>query len=478
MSLQTLRRTKIIATLGPAVDQDGMLEKIIKAGVNLVRINMSHGSYEEHQKRIDLTRSIARSLNKSIGILIDLQGPKIRIARFKEGPIQLTNGQRFILDAEFDTNSGNKDKVGIDYKALPQDVKIEDILLLDDGRITLKVKNINKHIIECVVIQGGELSNNKGINRQGGGLTAEALTDKDKQDMQFAAKMKADYVAISFPRCAKDIQQARLLLNEAGSFAALIAKIERTEAIEALEEIIEYSDAVMVARGDLGVEIGYAEVPSVQKMIIKRARNLDKVVITATQMMESMITNSIPTRAEVSDVANAVIDGTDAVMLSAETATGLYPDKVVEIMSGICLAAERERSTQVSGHRLESRFSLIDEAIAMAAMYTANHINTKAIIAFTETGSTPLWMSRISSGIPIFGLTPQIKTVGKMTLFRGVYPLEFNADKFTRSDDAIYEAIQLLIKKELIQKNDKIIITFGKSLFEQGGTNVLKLVTV
>ncbi len=477
MSQYPLRRTKIVATMGPAIDDPRMMEKVIHAGVDLFRANFSHGSADDHQKRIDLARKIAQKCGKIVGILADLQGPKIRVSRFKAGKITLKPGQSFILDAEFDSNAGDEHCVGIDYKALPKDVHRNDTLLLDDGLIVLHVDKVEQAKIFCTVKEGGVLSNNKGINRLGGGLSAKALTEKDKEDIKIAARLNVDYVAVSFPRSAADIDEARALLKAAGSNAGLVAKIERSEAVKAIDEIIRASDAVMVARGDLAVEVGDAEVPAIQKHIIQRARALDKAVITATQMMESMILHPIPTRAEVSDVANAVLDGTDAVMLSAETATGAHPDKVVAAMDRICHTAERNRITQVSGHRVECRFERVDEALAMATMYTANHFNIKAIIALTESGSTPLWMSRIRSGIPIFGLSRHTATQRRMTLYRGVYPIHFDLSETNWSDIEVH-AIKELEKRVIVKYGDLVILTKGDHIGIHGGSNVMKILEV
>lgn len=472
-----LRRTKIIATLGPATDDPAMLKRIFEAGVDLVRVNFSHGKTADHARRVQQARETAALLQKEIGVMADLQGPKIRISKFKNGRIELSEGNTFTLDASLSDDAGDEQNVGIDYKELPQDLHINDILLLDDGRLVFKVNQIVKGRIVCEVQVGGELSNNKGINRLGGGLSAKALTDKDREDLKTAVTLGADYIAISFPRSADDINEARMLLNAEKSTAGIIAKIERTEAIQALDEIIIAADAVMVARGDLGVEIGDAELPAVQKHIIHRARALDKAVITATQMMESMIHNSIPTRAEVFDVANAVIDGTDAVMLSAETATGDHPDKVVAAMARICLGAERQLRTQISGHRVECQFTRADEAIAMAAMYTANHLDIKAIIALTESGSTPLWMSRIRSGIPIYGLSRSVETQRRMTLYRGVYPVNFNATTYP-FDVVNQMAVAELKNNNIVQTGDWVILTRGDLIGVHGKTNSLKIIQV
>lgn len=470
-----MRRTKILATLGPASENPEVLREMIRAGLNAVRCNFSHGSHEDHQKRIEMIRQIAKEEGVVVGILADLQGPKIRVSRFKNKSVELQNGAKFILDASLDKESGDENQVGIDYKELPKDVKSDDILLLDDGKIVLKVVSTDGVRVVTEVVEGGTLSNNKGINKMGGGLTAPALTDKDKEDIKFLANLNVDYVAVSFPRSAEDMIEARELLNKTGNSAALIAKIERTEAIGNIIEIIEASEGVMVARGDLAVEIGEEYVPGMQKKIIQHARTLDKVVITATQMMESMIQSPTPTRAEVSDVANAVLDGTDVVMLSAETASGKFPVKVIKEMDKICRAAELDPTTRVSKHRVECHFSRVDEAIAMSAMYAANHLDAKAILAMTESGSTTLWMSRISSHLPIYALTPNVKTMGRVTLYRGVEPVLFNAKQYLPAE-VNNEALDLLVKKQAIKKGDLVLITCGDHVGLHGGTNQMKIV--
>jgi pyruvate kinase len=470
------RRTKIVATLGPSTNSPEALDAIINAGVNVVRLNFSHGSIAEHLELAEAVRNRASAYGRHVGVLADMQGPKIRIARFTTGKVFLEEDAEFVLDAALGSDLGNSEQVGIDYKQLPLDVKRGDTLLLDDGRIVFWVKGIEDQRIICRVVVGGELSNNKGINRQGGGLSAAALTEKDKADIIIAAKMQADYVAISFPRSAEDINLARQLLRDAGGRGGIIAKIERAEALDVIDEIILASDGVMVARGDLGVEVGDAALPPIQKRVIQHARQLNRFVITATQMMESMITNAIPTRAEVFDIANAVLDGTDGVMLSGETAVGKHPVKVIEAVDRICLEAEQQREIRVSRHRMDSKFEKMDEAIAMGAMYMANHVDVKAIAALTETGSTPLCMSRISSGIPIFALTPHIETCQKVTLYRGVYPISFIVD---HSDHASLnkEAINELQSRGVVREGDLVIITTG-DLEVKGSTNTLKLVRV
>ena len=471
------RRTKIVATLGPATDDPKMLDNIIQAGVDVVRVNFSHGSPEEHMKRAEAVRNRARAHGRQVGVLADLQGPKIRIERFAEGVVLLSEGDRFVLSRDCPSDEGDRERVGITYGELPNDVNRGDTLLLDDGRVVLWVEEVSGADIVCKVQVGGKLSNNKGINRLGGGLSAVALTEKDRADIKIAAQMQADYLAISFPRNAGDVQLARDLLHEAGGRGDLVAKIERAEAVEDIEDILAASDAVMIARGDLGVEIGDAELPAAQKRIIKMARSMNKVVITATQMMESMIENPIPTRAEVFDVANAVLDGTDAVMLSAETAAGKYPDKAVAAMARICISAEKEELITAPMHKEDIQFTRVDEAIAASAMYAANHLSVKAIVALTESGATPLWMSRISSGIPIYALTPHVETRRKVTLYRGVHPVSFVV---STTDHAVVnkEAVDELKRRGAVRDGDLIIITKGDLIGVLGGTNALKVLKV
>jgi len=472
-----LRRTKIVATLGPALDDPDVLRRVILAGADVFRANFSHGSHETHANRIQMVRKIAGEQDRTVAILADLQGPKIRVARFKNKSVQLKEGQIFTLDPNLGNDDGTEDAVSLDYKNLPNDVHSGDTLLLDDGRIVMRVDKVVNQKIICTVMVEGELSNNKGINRLGGGLSAEALTEKDRLDLIEAIRLDADYIAVSFPRNADDIKAARVLLRAAGGNAGIIAKIERTEAVKNIEEIIHASDAVMVARGDLGVEIGDAELPGVQKIIINLARTLKKPVITATQMLETMTYNTIPTRAEVSDVANAVLDGTDAVMLSQETAVGKYPDKAVAAMHRICLGAEKNPLAKSSRERLDFPFKVVDEAIAMATMYTATHLDIRAIIALTESGTTPLWMSRIHSEIPIYGLSRHASTLRRMALYRGVFPIPFDA---THVDRRVVNASASaeLQKRGILRQGDLVIITKGDLMGVHGKTNSMKIFTV
>ncbi len=471
------RRTKIVATLGPSTDDPKVLDAMLQAGVDVVRVNFAHGSHEEHVQRAENVRNRARAHGRQVGVFADLQGPRIRIEKFRGGKISLQEGDHFILDAALDSQAGSIERVGLTYKALTADVRRGDTLLLGDGAVVLWVEGVDGAEIQTRVVVGGSLSDSKGINRQGGGLSAQAITDKDREDIRLVAEMRADYMAVSFPCCGADIEEARTLLREAGGHGGIVAKIERAEAMSSLEDIIRAADVVMIARGDLGVEIGDAELPAVQKRIIRIARTMDRVVITATQMMQSMIENPIPTRAEVFDVANAVIDGTDAVMLSAETATGKHVAGVVEAMDRICRGAERQRMDMDCERRSPMSFGRIDEAIAKATMYTANHTGVKAIAALTESGATPLWMSRISSGIPIYALTRIVETRRKVTLYRGVYPVSFDVTT-TDHPEVNREVIDELMRRGAVRDGDLVIITKGDLMGVHGGTNAMKIIRV
>lgn len=477
-----LRKTKIVATLGPATDRPDVLDAIIKAGVNVVRINMSHGSPEEHIARVQMIRERAKALGLYVGILVDLQGPKIRITKFKEGGVELRPGDKFALDNNVHDGEGDQTQVGLTYKSLPYDVKPSDLLLLDDGRIVMRVDEVIGERVECTVTVGGYLSNNKGINLQGGGLSADAITDKDKKDILTAARMKADFLALSFPRCAEDVEYCRTLANRAGLDAKIISKLERAEVVKEpiLEQVIEASDVVMIARGDLGVEIGDAQLPAVQKKIIQIARRLNRVTITATQMMESMIVNPIPTRAEVFDVANAVIDGTDAVMLSGETAVGKYPDLVVKSMVKICREAEKQHSTMSRERRYQKNFDHADEAIARSTMYMANNFNLRAIVALTESGNTAMLMSRVSADIPIYALSPHVDTMQRVTLYKGVYPLYVPKEVFMTQKSAEFKnhILDLLKSQNIVEVGDMVALTHGESSGVGGGTNTVEILTV
>ena len=473
-----LRRTKIVATLGPSTDDAKTLHDMIVAGLDVARFNFSHGNHEEQKGRLQRLRQAALECGRFVGVIGDLQGPKIRIRRFKNNRVTLYRGDAFYLDSAVGEFDGDIKGVGVAYENLHNDVQENDILLLNDGQMTLRVNKVDGTRIHTTVVVGGVLSDHKGVNREGGGLSAPALTDKDKQDIIFAAEMEMDFLAVSFVRSAGDVEEARALLRAAGGKGEIIAKIERTEALDCIDSIIEASDVIMVARGDLGVEMGYAELTGMQKNIIRKTRRMNKVVITATQMMESMIESPVPTRAEASDVANAVMDGTDAVMLSAETAVGKYPVAVISAMSNVCKGAEKYALTRRrTTHRMDDQFQEVDEAIAMAVMYTANHLKVKAIIALTESGSTTLWMSRIRSDIPVYAFTPHDATSRRVNLYRGVYPVSFTIE----NDDPrkLYGNIfATLLSNELVEEGDLVIFTQGDLSGVSGGTNSMKIISV
>lgn len=473
-----LRRTKIVATLGPATDKDSNLEKIILAGANVVRLNFSHGEAQDHIDRANSVRSIAAKHGIHVAILGDLQGPKIRVSTFKNDKVMLIVGDKFTLDAELPKGVGDEHSVGLDYPDLHKDVSSGDTLLLDDGRIQLLIERVDGLKVHTTVTVGGALSNNKGINKKGGGLSAAALTEKDIEDIQTAAKIKVDYLAISFPRNGEDMKYARRLATDAGLSAHLVAKVERAESVvdeESMDDIISASDAVMVARGDLGVEIGDPELVGVQKQLIRRARALNRTVITATQMMESMIINPLPTRAEVMDVANAVLDGTDAVMLSGETAVGNFPVETVRSMAEVCVGAEKMPSLNVSNYRMDSKFQTPEEAISMATMYSANHLEgVKAMVSLTESGRTALMMSRLSSGLPIFALSRNEATLNRSALYRGVTPVYFDCQADLGLPTA-QEALTTLKDSGLLDEGDLVIITQGDIMDVIGSTNTLRI---
>jgi pyruvate kinase len=472
------RRTKIVATLGPASDDEKTLREMIKAGLDVARLNFSHGEQADHRRRAAAFRAAAAHLRRDVGLMGDLQGPKIRIKRFEQGSVHLDEGDAFFLDSTLGLMDGNKHGVGVALDTLHEDVSKGDILLLNDGMITLTVDRVEGTRIHTTVVNSGILSDHKGINRKGGGLSASALTDIDRANIKLAAELEMDFLAVSFVRSGEDVEEARRLFREAGGKGVIVAKIERTEAVENIDSIIDAADVIMVARGDLGVEMGYAELTGIQKRLIAATRSKYKVAITATQMMESMIQNPIPTRAEVSDVANAVIDGTDAVMLSGETAVGEYPIEAIRSMASVCIGAEKyPNQAGLTGRRSDDQFELVDEAIAMAVMYTANHMDVKAIIALTESGSTTRWMSRVRSDIPIYAMTPYDATSRRVALYRGVYPVQFEILETDR--DQLYAAIfDTLLSKELVAIDDLVIFTKGDLKGVSGNTNAMKILQV
>jgi pyruvate kinase len=472
-----LRSTKIVATLGPASSDPAVLERMVRAGVDVVRLNFSHGSAADHEGRAALVKDIAAKTGRTVAIMCDLQGPKIRIGKFKDGRTTLETGAKFVLDAGCEV--GDDARVGLDYKELPRDVEEGAVLLLDDGKIVLEVTAVRGDEVHTIVRHGGVLSNNKGINRQGGGLTAAALTPKDMEDIRTAAKIRADFLAVSFPKSGADMYMARELLRAAGGKAMLIAKIERAEAVkqEALVSIMSACDGIMVARGDLAVEVGDAAVPALQKRMIRLAREHNKLTITATQMMESMISSPVPTRAEVSDVANAVLDGTDAVMLSAESASGMFPVQTIEAMDRICIEAEQTQSISLDQDFLNRVFTRVDQSIAMAALFTAFHLKVKAIAALTESGATALWMSRLNCGVPIYALTSQTSTRYRCALLRDTYPLMVKYVGHDR-EELLREAEKVLVDNGVVRSGDLIVLTIGEPIGKAGGTNTMKIVRV
>jgi pyruvate kinase len=470
-----LRRTKIIATLGPATDDPKVLEQLIVAGANVLRLNMSHGSTEDQVNRAKMVREVSSRVGREVGLLADLQGPKIRVERFETGSVELASGDAFTLDAEDCVTPGNRERVGVSYQRLPVDVQEGDVLLLDDGMISMRVEAVVGGKVLCRVEHGGTLRDRKGLNLKGGGLSVAGLADHDLPHIELAAKMNVDFLAVSFVSDESDINRARKLLRKAGSRAALVAKIERVEAVKNLEEICDASDVIMVARGDLGVEIGDEELPGLQKRIILTALKHNRVVATATQMMQSMVENPVPTRAEVLDVANAIIDGTDAVMLSAETAVGKYPVRVIEAMNRICLGAERHFELEGAVKQLNVRFQRIDQAIAMAAMFMATNVSVQAIVALTESGSTAQWLSRVRSSVPIFAFSPTDSSRRRMSIFRDVYPVHLES-RSTDADQVIQVALQKLWRSGAVAAGDRIIVTMGDQTGRSGGTNTLRLI--
>ncbi|HZZ13510.1 MAG TPA: pyruvate kinase [Paraburkholderia sp.] len=472
------RATKIVATIGPASSTPEILLQMMQAGLDVVRLNFSHGTADDHRQRAEFVREAARQAGREVAIMADLQGPKIRVGKFENGKVMLVAGEPFVLDA--DCALGNEERAGLDYKDLPRDLKPGDVLLLNDGLIVLDVARVIGNEIHTVVKIGGELSNNKGINRQGGGLSAPALTAKDMEDIRTAMSLGVDFVAVSFPKNATDMEMARQLANIAGApfgiKPKMIAKIERAEAIPALQGILDASDGIMVARGDLAVEVGNAAVPALQKRMIRMARESNKFVITATQMMESMIHAPVPTRAEVSDVANAVLDGTDAVMLSAESAAGKYPVQTIETMAAICVEAEKSEQSELDKDFLDRTFTRIDQSIAMGALFTAFHLGAKAIVALTESGSTALWMSRHWTHVPIFALTPRVGSERAMALYRNVTSLHL--DTSTDRDTALQQALETVVRKGYASHGDMVVLTVGEPMGQAGGTNTLKIVRV
>ena len=459
--------TKIVATLGPGSNDVALLRDMITIGaLNVVRFNFSHGTPEFHENNAKIVREAARQAGREVAIMADLQGPKIRVSKLAGGSIQIHAGEALLFDAALE-GEGTRERVGLDYRELPNDVRAGDVLLLDDGLLTVTVQKVEGSEIHTVANNSHVLKSHKGINQQGGGLSAGAFTD---------------YLAVSFVKNAEDMKIARdAVAAECDKICqkirpGLVAKIERIEAIENLDDIIEASDGIMVARGDLAVEVGNAAVPALQKRMIRRAREMRRFSITATQMMESMIENPVPTRAEVSDVANEVLDGTDAVMCSAETAVGKYPFETVRQMALICAAAEKEQDLLVGVSDTMEETRRIDHAIASAAVHIARHTNAKAIVALTESGTTAFQVSRYGIQIPIYALTPSQQAQRRMAMYRGVRPLKLATS--VEHDKAFDEVEALLLEREVLKAGDQYIITSGTHMRESGGTNSLQVMTV
>ncbi|HHI3982595.1 TPA: pyruvate kinase [Legionella pneumophila] len=472
-----LRRTKIVATLGPASKEPEILRSMLAAGVNVVRINFSHADSSALQL-IALVRKIADELNHPVAVMADLQEPKIRVGRFQNKSITLIDGQNFTLDCMAPDTLGDINGVSVAYPNLANELSISDHLLINDGLIELEVIEISGSKIHCKVVEGGVLTDLKGLNRKGGGLAARTLTEKDRNDLRTAIEAEVDYISLSFVKDAEDIRQARALMKDYGAqITPIIAKIERMEALDHLTDIIREADAIMVARGDLGVEVGAAEVPAIQKHIIEQTRLLDKVVITATQMMESMISNPQPTRAEVSDVANAILDGTDAVMLSAETASGLFPVKVITMVNKICLSAEKHASFFYHSDLETCHYQRADQAIAMATMHTANHFPIQAIITLTESGDTALWVSRHHSTVPIFAISANKRTIGRLSLVNNVFPIYIDFHQFN-PEGLNQQILHELIKSGHLEKRGYVLLTRGTQIGMPGGTNCMEIIPV
>ena len=471
------RRTRIVATLGPATDPPEILEAVLRAGVDVVRLNFSHGDPSAQVARGEAVRAMALKIGREIGILADLPGPKIRVETFAEGKVALKAGNRFDLVASLDVPPGDATQVGVSYLELPGDVVPGDVLLLDDGVVQLEVTAVEGERIVTRVLNDCFLSNRKGLNKQGGGLSLGAITEKDRELIVIAAGMNVDFIAVSFCRNAEDMNEARRVAKAHGSNAALVAKIERAEAIENLTEIVDASDVVMVARGDLGVEIGDAELPGLQKKIIREAVAREKVVITATQMLQSMVDSPIPTRAEVLDVANAVIDGTDAVMLSQESAAGNWPVKAVEAMARICIGAEKQFVADTDFEAARRGLERADQAIAMATMFLSEHIGVRGVVAMTESGGTARFLSRFRSSVPIFAFSRHGPARRKMALMRDVFPMDYDSRGQTPRE-AARGSIRLLVDAGLLQPGDRVVFTSGEHMETRGATNTLRLLEI
>ena len=467
-----MRKTKIVCTLGPATNSEEMITRLIKAGMNVGRLNFSHGTHENHRTMIQTIRKVATKLDKPIPILQDLQGPKLRVGKIKSGLVELKKGNTISI-----TNNdilGDETIISTTYKHLPDDVKPGDTILLDDGLIQLKVKEKKSNQILCQILEGGKLSDNKGINLPGVAISQPSFTKKDLQDLLFGIKHGVDMVAISFVRSPDDVMKVKDIIKEHNKDILVIAKLEKPEAIRHVEEIIDSSDGVMIARGDLGVELPLQKVPSLQKNIIRMAIQKGKPVITATQMLESMRHNSRPTRAEVSDVANAIFDGTDAVMLSAETATGNYPVTTVKTMAKIISEAEQAADHILAQHLSPTEKTMsIADAISHSACEAAEYLKVKAIVAFSKSGFTARMVAKYRPNTHIIAFSPAEIVQRQLNLSWGVCPLKM--EFLNNTDRIIHQTEKILLEKKLVKTGDMIVILLGAPVFIKGTTNLMKL---
>ena len=469
-----MRKTKIVCTIGPASESEEMLEKLMNAGMNVARLNFSHGSHEEHKARIDTIRKVAKRLNKTIGLLLDTKGPEIRTHNMKDGLIVLEKGKEVIVS--MNEVEGTPEKFSVTYENLINDVNIGSYILLDDGLVELQVKEINKDKgeVKCDILNTGELKNKKGVNLPGVKVNLPGITDKDADDIRFGIKENVDFIAASFVRRPSDVLDIRQILEEEKAEITILPKIENQEGIDNIEEILEVSDGLMVARGDMGVEIPPESVPMVQKDLIRKCNKLGKPVITATQMLDSMQRNPRATRAEASDVANAIYDGTDAVMLSGETAAGQYPEEAVKTMRNIAVSAE---AAQDYKKLLSDRTKLVEtslvNAIGVSVAHTALNLNVKAIVAATESGSTARTISKYRPHSDIIAVTPSEKTARQCAIVWGVNPVVKEGRKTT--DALLNNAVATAVETGRVSNGDLIIITAGVPTGEKGTTNMMKI---
>jgi pyruvate kinase len=464
-----MRRAKIVCTMGPAVESPEKVHELIAAGMNMARLNLSHGGYDEHQGRLDLVRSVAKEINQPVAILVDLQGPKIRLARFANGPHDLARGDIFTITA--DEVEGTKERVGTTYKGLPGDCKPGDRILIDDGKVTVEVVEVKGNDVVTKVIEPGAVSNNKGINLPGVAVSVPALSEKDKEDLRWGLAAGADFIALSFVRSAADIKDVHAIMDEVGIHRPVIAKIEKPQAVDNLQEIVDAFDGIMVARGDLGVELPIEDVPLVQKRCIELAREAAKPVIVATQMLDSMIVNSTPTRAEATDCANAVLDGADALMLSGETSVGAFAIEAVQVMARIIVKTEQDMMDRIRPMRTQPKTK--GGAITKAAAEVGKIVDAKYLIAFTKSGDSARRMSRLRSGIPILALTPDIATYNQLALTWGVESMIM--PMVSHTDEMVKQVDSLLVESGRGAVGENVMIVAGSPPGIPGSTNAMRV---